>query len=139
MASDIEERLASLREANAKRSDARRAKDLEAILPHIETLGPDNVALVEVAFISDELPVVCAVRAADKAEFKRYRAALERTPDGQVRDATVATDQLGRACTLYPSGETLSHLLEHKSILSGQLGMKALALSRGQAESEKKG
>jgi GAF domain-containing protein len=136
---DLEQRLANLRDRNARLTAERRKVDLRAIVPLIEQYGPDNVRTVEVGYISPDFPVLCLVRANDKAEFKRYRAALERSPDGTIRDAQVATDQLGRACTLYPDGETLSKLCDHKATLSAQLGKEALSISRGVAESEKKG
>lgn len=134
----LEKRETARRERLETATKARRFKDRTAIID-IEESDTVELTIIDLAYRSDDLPVLIALRPPTDVELKRYRAGLKRDDKGNIGDATAVTNQIGRTCCVYPDAETLKKLSEHFGTLETQMGTEVLALSRGKVRAEGKG
>ena len=136
---EIQARREARRVATKAARDNRMAIDLEAITELEDEHGESNIATIEVPYVSDDLPVLAAVRTPKPAEIKRYQAMVRpRNVDGKMGDSTVAAETLAAVCVVYPAVEQRDALFESRPGLKVQLGLEAINLSRGQAIAEGK-
>lgn len=147
-AEDALQRVEAKREARKAKArkayEARLAVDLEAIDAIEEQLGDNNVAVVRLSgLLSEDLPAAVACRCPKPAELKRFRESILPSKDSRNRETTPdkigATEQLARACLVYPDKEVFARMCEARSGIAVQLGGQAVALAVGIEESEGKG
>lgn len=135
---EIQERRAELRAKLKEDTDARKAIDAEAILAIEESLGVSRIDVVELPFTSPDLPVLCAVRAPDAIEMKRFRDTVKQRKNGEPGDSVLGHQQLTAACLVYPDKDTYKELLKVHTGIDVQFGMRAAALSIGREEDHSK-
>jgi hypothetical protein len=144
--SEASEKLAALETRREERKERLREQEAEQVLLDLEAIdalelevGDSNVSVVNVPF-SPGMPARAAVRTPTSAELKRYKDRIRpRGAEHRAGDSIGAAEELGRACVKYPAGNDLAELLEARPGLPMQLGLAALALSKGQSEAEGKG
>ena len=106
--------MSTLEEIQAKREAARKqiadkyaerkAQDLAAISELEVQHGATNIAVVEVPFSAEDLPVCVAVRTPKPAEVSRYRDRVK----AEDADTARAAIELAESCLVYPDAETFA-------------------------------
>lgn len=137
----IERKRAEQRAAATAGAEDQEATDLEAIVELEAQHGFNNVAVLELPYLGEGLPVRVAVRAPTAAEFKRYRAKCVPMKDGRNNeipgDPFAAAEQLAATCFVYPARDVLDTLCAARPGLLVQLGVQAAKLAS--AEEERQG
>jgi len=134
----MEARRAARKAAAQAARDAQRAIDLAAINDLEIEHGDSNVATLEIPH-TDGLPTMLAVKCPPPAYVKRYRDECRARKDGTPGDAIAAAEKLADAMLIYPDAETYARVLEARAGVRVQLGVLAIGLAAGRAESEGKG
>jgi len=140
--------MASIEDIEARRAErkaALKAQELEQVAIDLEAIdvlevehGDSNVSVVGVPF-TPGLVARVAVRTPTTHETKRYQDRIRpRGSEAKVGDSIAATSEIGKACVIYPKGDAFAALIDARPGLPTQLGMAALELGRGKAESEGK-
>lgn len=140
---DVEEKLAELtarraarKAAQSQAAAAQKVTDLEALDELEIKHGDENVAALDVQYVSG-LPTVVAVRTPKPAELKRYRARVkgaDKNPELAVQGAI----ELAKTCLVYPDSETFARMAEARPNLEIDAGTLALNLCISARETEKK-
>ena|ERR1051325_2400960 len=143
------DRLAAIQEKRRLRQEGVQAAkrdqlaiDLEAIDEAEAKYGDESIGVLDMPF-TEGLPVKAAVRAANPAELKRYRARVKPSKRGEL-DSQVALDaavELGITCQVYPEpkSDTDVAMRAARPGCDAQLGLIALRLGGGEEEREGKG
>lgn len=135
---EIEARRAERKARNAAEERTQYAADLEALDALEVEHGDTNVASVRVPF-SPGLPTLVVVRCPHPPEVKRYRARVTPSRDGEKPDYVGPAEELAAVCLRYPDRETYERMCLARPGIGPQVGLEALKLASGKAESEGKG
>jgi hypothetical protein len=131
---EIEARRAERKARLEEERNAQRALDLEAIDALEVEHGDNSVAVIDVPY-TQGLPTCAAVRCPKPSELKRYQARLKE----QKPDTAKAAEEIGAVAQIYPPvGDDRDGLHAARPGLLVQLGVAALGLSTGKAQSEGK-
>lgn len=132
-----EKRRADRKATATAARDTQLALDLDAISALEESLGDSSVRVIRIPHMLGQVAAI-AVRCPNNAETKRYRDGVKQRKDGKPGDVAAAHELLGTACRIYPSEEAFDTLCERLTLLRGQAGAEAVALSAGEAEQSAK-
>lgn len=137
-AESVEERRAKRKAEAAEAAKVQREKDLEAIDALEVDHGDSNIDVVEIPH-TPGLPVLLAVRTPTEVEMKRYRATVKPGRDGAPGDSLKATSDLAAVCVVYPDKDLYKKVLAARPGVDASVGLAAVKLCMGKAESEGKG
>lgn len=131
---EINARRAARKQLQAQAATEQKVKDLEALDELEIKHGDENIAALDVQYVSG-LPTIVAVRTPKSVEMKRYRARVKGA-DKNPELAVQAAVELAKVCLVYPDGETFARMAEARPNLEVDAGALALNLciSARQAE-----
>lgn len=132
---EIQAKREAARKQITEKAAERKAQDLAAIFDLEVQHGATNIAVIEVPFSSEDLPVCVAVRTPKSAEVARYRDRVR----GDDADTARAAIELAESCLVYPDAETFARQVKARPGINTQCGVQAIRLAAGKAESEGKG
>lgn len=133
----IEARRAERKEALEKQRLAQLAVDLVALERLEEEHGDSNVARIDVPYTPGAVTFV-VVKTPSSAYYKRWKSRVKPDAKGRPGDAVAAAEELASVCRVYPDETQYEALCEARPGLHVKVGLEALKLSTGQAESEGK-
>jgi len=130
----VEAKRAARKAALKAQEDEQRATDLEAIDALETELGDSNIAIIELPY-TPGLVVLAAAKTCPPTALKRYQDQMKRNPEDRV----AAVSAVAGVCTAYPEGAALEALIAARPGVKVQIGLEALRLCAGKADSEGKG
>jgi len=130
---EINRKRADRKAALAVQREVQELTDLQAVDTLECEYGDTGVAIIRVPYAPGR--VTCAVvRTPKSIELKRYQDRVRpRGSDGALGDTVKAASELGMACVVDPTGDSLASLVDSLPGLPTQFGVEALQISNGRA------